>query len=377
MNRKLKYKAAQLVKSKTGWYVWFEVEDPDTGLMVQYVRKSGINLIANLDERHEAAYALIQAIDELLEKGITPLGIYSDTELSNKTLRESFDFIVSQKKKTVRKDSYRTYFSSAKTFYEFLKHANLIYIMPEDFTKAHAQAFYGWSLNHKKWSGKTFNGIRLNISMLFNELVSNEIIPKNPFHVLKKRPENTQKNLAYNREERKLLREYFTENNPLLGEFCQCLYYLGIRRKELLDVRLRDVSLEHMRFMIFTGSAKNRRQEGVYMSESMRAMILAKNLDQYPQDYFLFGKDLKICDKPWAPTRVSEMHREVIVKLKLNPDHTLYSWKHTGACEFYLNNGKDIIKLMKHLRHADVQTTMKYVRSLGLDYDKDIQLPAF
>jgi len=130
LNRKLKYKAAQLVKSKTGWYVWFEVEDPDTGLMVQYVRKSGINLIANLDERHEAAYALIQAIDELLEKGITPLGIYSDTELSNKTLRESFDFIVSQKKKTVRKDSYRTYFSSAKTFYEFLKHANLIYIMP-------------------------------------------------------------------------------------------------------------------------------------------------------------------------------------------------------------------------------------------------------
>lgn len=377
MPREPMYKRPQLVKNETGWYVWFEVEDVKTGKMKQFTRKAGINFIEDLEEREEAAYSLIDAINELLDNHITPFGRFMVNGLNNRTLFESMEYILADKKISLRPRSYVSYKDTVRLFKEFLVSQSLLHTYPETFTRQMAMNFGYWMNENKKYAGKTFNTHRLNTSMFFNALIASEIITKNPMHALPKRPENTQKNLAYSLEERKILREYFENTNPLLGQFCQFLYYLGIRPMELLQVQLRDIDLDAKRIIIYTGAAKNRRQEPVYMSASMLPMIESKNIKDFPGEYFLFGHSLKISERQWIRTRVTELHSAAIKELKLNSDHTLYSWKHSGAVEFYKANGKDPYKLMKHLRHTDITSTMKYIRSLALDYDENIKMPEF
>lgn len=135
---------------------------------------------------------------------------------------------------------------------------------------------------------------------------------------------------------------------------------------ELLQVRVRDVFSD--KIMIYTGAAKNRRQEPVYMSEGCKRLAQSMNLHLFNPDDFVFGYQLKTCDKMFSRNRVSVMHQKVLRALGMNKYHDLYSWKHSGAEAFYKAH-KDPLRLMKHLRHTDMKSTLKYIRSLGLDYE--------
>lgn len=371
------YKKAKLSKAKSGWFVWFEYVNPITGEFEQHTRKCGINRIKNLRERKVEAEELINAINELLQEGWSPHGYATETnEFHQKTLLECLRLVL-KLKGSLRPRSMDAYKDTVRVFEEWITVAGVKYFFPEMFKPIHALQFGDYMTVQKKYSGKTFNNHRENMCGFFNVIMDRVDIYKNPFRKIPKQPENSQKNLAFTKEERSKLRKYFIEHDPLLGQFCQSIYFLGIRPEELLQVQLRDVYIEDRKIMIYTGSAKNRRQEPVYMSEAMVEMITAKNIQDYPSDWYLFGHKLEISAKRWIRNRVSERHLFVRQKLSLHPDHTLYSWKHTGAIEFYMHNGKDPYKLMKHLRHTEIDTTMKYLRSLGMDYNASIQVPAF
>lgn len=372
-----RYKKAKLCKASSGWYAWFEYRNPVTGEWEAFTRRHGINRIKGTNEKKAEAVALVEALNRLLADGWNPYGYTTETsDLRDKTLLECIKYHL-KFRKSLRKRSYQNYADSVRVFEEWLIAAGMKFIFPQSFKAVQAIRFGEYMTAVKGYSGKSHNHHKSNMGWFFNRLVDDEIILKNPLTKIPNRPQDAEMNLAYTRSERELLKNYFTENNPLLGEFCQCLYFLGIRPEELLQVQLRDVFIDQRKIMIYTGAAKSRRQEPVYMSEAMVKMIEAKNIEVYPPDHFLFGHKLKIADKRWIRNRISEMHSEVRKNLGLNENHTLYSWKHTGAIEFYYNNGKDIYKLMKHLRHTDIKSTMKYIRTLGLDYNSEIQVPAF
>ena len=48
----------------------------------------------------------------------------------------------------------------------------------------------------------------------------------------------------------------------------------------------------------------------------------------------------------------------------------MYSWKHTGNVTSY-KNGIDIYSIMKQNGHTSIDTTMKYLKTLGLIIDTD------
>ena len=63
-------------------------------------------------------------------------------------------------------------------------------------------------------------------------------------------------------------------------------------------------------------------------------------------------------------------YRQVLNSLNFDDHFTLYSWKHTGNVTAY-KNGIDIYAIMKQNGHTSIDTTMKYLKTLGLIIDID------
>jgi hypothetical protein len=56
---------------------------------------------------------------------------------------------------------------------------------------------------------------------------------------------------------------------------------------------------------------------------------------------------------------------------RLEENNPIYSWKHTGFVDMY-QEIKEPYALMRQLRHYDLQTTMIYMKSLGLQSNQPV-----
>ena len=293
--------------------------------------------------------------------------------LQNRTIIECLDYFLEIRKPSVRIRSYQSYKDTARLLKEWLAYENISYILPHELTNNHAIMFSDYMIAIKKYSGRTHNGHKQHLGTIFNEFKRRELIKENPFINIHTLPENTKRHLAFTKKDKEKIYKYFELNNPRLGIFCKIQYYLAIRPLELLQIQIRDIFLdsEHPHVMIYSGHAKNRRQEPVYMSKACTSLFKSFNLKRYDSTYFLFGYKLEICDKEYCRNRVSEMHSFAIKDLGLNTYYDLYSHKHTGACAFY-EKTRDPYQLMVHLRHTDIISTMKYIRKLGMDFKNNV-----
>ncbi len=75
--------------------------------------------------------------------------------------------------------------------------------------------------------------------------------------------------------------------------------------------------------------------------------------------------------KPVSKNVMGYRYRQLVKKLKLSKEYTLYSWKHSGVVSAY-NAGVDIKTLQKQCRHQSLEQTDIYLKSLGLDENKAI-----
>lgn len=113
-------------------------------------------------------------------------------------------------------------------------------------------------------------------------------------------------------------------------------------------------------------NTKNKHQESVVIPNGLEKVINEMELHQYPADEFVFGRRLLTCSVQYKnPNWISTRHNDIVKKLKMDPEKGLYSWKHTGVCNYY-NVMKDPYAIMRQLRHRDLNTTMIYLKSMGL-----------
>lgn len=295
--------------------------------------------------------------------------------LYGKPIIACLDYFLEIRKPLVRPRSYDSYKDTVRLLKEWLVTDNSNPEYLNEINQNHAIRFSDYMVTVKKYSGRTHNGHKQHAATIFNEFKRRELIKTNPFLIIHKMPENTQRHVPFTDKEKKMLKIYMDRHNPRLSAFCQIQYYLAIRPLELLQVQVRDINIKEKYVMIWSGNAKNRRQEAVYFPVNCKALFESFKLWKYQPTDYLFGHKLNTNDKQYNRNRVSEMHSAVIKDLQLNSYHTLYSWKHTGACAFH-RKYKDLYKLMRHLRQNDINITMVYIRQLGIDF-KVNNMPKF
>lgn len=349
------------------WYVWFRFFDASTGTWKQLRYKKGINEIKNYKERLREATALKQAIKEELATGWNPLQPDQPTTIKIYSLASGIDFILKMKAATLRTKTRYAYKYIMDNFTEWLKLQQLENTGIKNFTSAQAQEYMDWLLMKKKYSGRTFNDHLIVLRTFFNCFVDRDWIQKNPFRPVKKKTQTVGRNLAFTDQEREHLGVYLYNNDRRMWYFTQLMFHCFIRRTELTTIRVKHIDLQNQTIIIPGDTAKNNTQESVVIPIDLVPVIKEMELHRYGPEDFVFGRRMETGPEQYKnPNWISSRHNEVVKALGIDPEKGLYSHKHSGVCAYYYATGKDIYSLMRQLRHREMNTTMIYMKSLGL-----------
>lgn len=350
---------------KKVWYAYFKYRN-DEGKMQLIKKKAGINRFHSLKERKREGELLTNEINNLLLDGWNPFKTVEEqqTDFSKLTLIEMMNEIKKTKESTLRKKSIQHYKHAIDIVTGFLKSTNTQFIYPTQFTPLMAQAYSDYLLTTKNYKGKSHNNQMTYMKGFFSQMIDREIVTKNPFKNIKNRPVDIGSNKAFTDKERETIKNYLERNKHPLFIFVQFLYYCGIRPNELMQLQVRHIDFEQKQIQIPAHISKNRKQSSVELPNTFYQLV-KKHYQKLNPELYLFARGLVPGTIPIHRNRATLAHKKVLDDLKITNDHTLYSWKHTGAIAA-IKSGMNPYSLMRQWRHHSLDQTMIYLKTLGL-----------
>lgn len=357
---------------KKSWFVAFRFTNPDTGERKQFQFRGDINRHKSKHDRTIEGNSLCDALNSMLKEGWNPFTDENEKEYERKTLYDLLDDMLQIKKSTLKIKSYRTYSDAKNMLQRWMAKKKMKIIMPLSFTPKHARQYADYLLSERNYQGKTFNSVIGFTKTFFNMLIAREIIEKNPFSKIEKMPHDIGKNHAFTKQEKDLLIGHLKKHDINLYYFVNFMYHGFIRRSEITQLQLFDIDFQNRSILLRSKISKNRKQESVSIPEGLWEIINQMNLSQYPEHYFIFGHGVKPGPVMYKkPDVITERHKVYLDELGFPPEKTLYSWKHTGVCDYW-EALKDPYAIMRQLRHHDLSITMVYLKSLGLTPNEKI-----
>lgn len=219
----------------------------------------------------------------------------------------------------------------------------------------------------RTWGATTINK-EIEFSMtIFNWFEAEEYMVKNPSRSrIAKLPTQKSKHRWYDKKTAVIVRDAIikAEKIPLLRA-CQFTYYLLIRSKtELRKLTIGDIDRELGRVRYSADLSKTNIENYRDYPPEFDTILAAMKLEQYPDNYFVFGKHGLPGTAPCSHNYFSKLFKPIKDALKLSDDYTIYGWKHTRIVHEMMK-GKDGYYISYICRHTTSQSTEDYKR----DYD--------
>lgn len=240
--------------------------------------------------------------------------------------------------------------------------------------------FMDWLVDEFNLSNTTRNNYRENVRSLFGVLVTRKVMKKNPARKVRRLKESKSRHTAYRDDDAKKVKKAMTAKDPQLFLFCSFIYYCFLRPKELRFLQVKHIEGDKIlvpSFIVHEGEkifvSKNRKNEYVIIPNGLKKLIEQHKIMEYPPDYFIFSILFKPAPKHVSYNYFNRRYRDVLDELGFEQDYTAYSWKHTGVIRLY-NEIKDIRKVQQQCRHSKIETTVEYLRDLGLFDNKEVEM---
>ena len=140
------------------------------------------------------------------------------------------------------------------------------------------------------------------------------------------------------------------------------LLYTGVRKGELLGLRLTDIDLEHFELTVRAETSKSKLRRIVPLSSKVIA-ALEDYLDQ--RRGLPLGSEFLFVGGTGKAPLTTEGLKHLVEQMKRisGVSFHLHQFRHTFAVNF-LNRGGDIAKLRQLLGHRDIRMTSAYLRCL-------------
>jgi integrase len=360
--KKNPYRLAKIVEIKDKRYIEFYIWSIEKNKLLRrrVYDKSKVNEIEVLK------------INSKLKKGNAYLLSDSEIEqkrkLKNKLNTLAVDALLDAYENStsrMRGKSTNSYKTAVTLFCKFLKE-NFQGIELRNLDAPIMEQFLNFYQKEKKWAAKTRNTYSQNISTLMNDLKKLGYIKENPFvGFATQKEKNSSSHRAYNARQRQIIKEKISIENPQLWLMCCFLFYTFVRPNEVRQLKISYIELENNKIFIPASISKNGCDGRVDMPVQLRQILIDNKIFDYPSDFYILGKDgkpSKDCHVRYAFSKKYKIFRD---NLGLDKEYTLYSWKHTGVSESY-KNGIDVLEISQQCRHADLNETRNYLRSLGV-----------
>ncbi|OAZ04714.1 tyrosine-type recombinase/integrase [Flavobacterium succinicans] len=359
------------------WYVYYSYRNPATDkLERQTPIYAGVNKFKNLKERKNAIKILAKAVENILENGFNP---YDEDyvpvdDAKNYSIADAVTFSLELKKNTLKENSFRDFRIRIKSFEKWLLSNGFENRYITAVNKKTIVTFLNSVLSTT--SAKNRNNTRAILSMFFQSLEDNDIIPDNfvkKINVLKSNPE---RNKTYSSEQEVDIFNYLKSNDELLLLFIQFISYNHLRPVEVVRLQIKDVNVKDRRIYV---RAKNKAVKVKIIPEILLSTL--PDLEKFNPESYLFtpngiGQD-------WATNETdkrdyfSKRFKKVKDSLGLGKDYGLYSFRHTFITKLYHEFVKNSTpfeaksKLMLITGHETMVALDKYLRDIDAVLPED------
>ncbi len=350
----LSYIPAQ-VSDKKICRVFYYAIDPATEKLKRVVVKC--NRLKSKSQNLALAKRMCEEINIRLRDGWNPF-----TEKLEAAGFVSLDFAIqrflTEKSRTLRKDSMRSYYSLTGTFSQWLKECDLLDKNCLYFSRRHAENFMRYISNRGNVSNKTFNNYLRHCKTLFNYFIDHDYIKENPFDKIHIKRESEKLRTTIPPEDLRRIKDYFQEKEPIFNYVIYlCNGYL-IRPKEILMLRIGYLDFQNAMLTIPASVSKNHDERIIALHDDM--MELLRIYQNLPADLYFFSTGYKPGKKLLSSREIGKTWSQMRIDLGMPKEYQFYSLKDTGVTDM-LESGVPA-KLVKELAgHHSLNMTEKYL----------------
>jgi integrase len=353
------------------WYIEFYVWNEATKKLERQ-RSSGtrLNHLKNPIERYALAKAEMASIDERLLAGMVidqkPKEKTDNQRISaDVNILEAVDLCTTAKIGQGRSDEtvkgYQRIRKYLEDYFPKAAKAPISKISTEDVVQ-----FFEKLQQERKLDGKTFNNYRSNLSSVFNYFIRIGKLQFNPVVSVERQTEKRGNlHVPYSTDQIAAIYQHCRAKGDLqFILFSKFLYYCLCRPDEVRNLLVSDINGKKVFFDPELN--KNKRGRWNTLFPSLMKEIEDQGIKSYPGHYFIFGPDGKPGPEPLGEGRFYKRNKKILEALGMNNQkHTLYAFKHSGACAFYVAKFT-VRQIMEIAGHTNESTTYKYLINLGL-----------
>jgi len=410
---------------KSEWFIFFRYYHAGKWHLRKY--REGINRIKNLKERKKEAEALREVRTDWLKKGWNPIidpefkarKIAQTNDVQQMCFCEAMDFAFEKKRPDLAKKSIQDYRNVLNIVKTKAIETGLSFVNVKQVTRLHILDLLAKLFEDRKMSNHRYNVFLGVVRSLFSTLEVWTICEYNPASKIQKK-EVAESNFyaTFTEEEKIRISEYLSKKHYQLFVFMQVVYHTGIRPKELLALRVGSVDLKRRVIIIVPDlkeeTSKTNFIRPVPIPNALFPFFKEMYLDQYPNEFFLFGSPFEpgkgnrgagSVKHPWGQRRghnhtcgimgamrpdyltpspynasrdtVGRLWKNLIKEPEtgLGIDKCLYAAKHTGADDKILA-GIDLDALRNLYGHRSKQMTERYAKQIKEVYNSSIRTQA-
>jgi len=361
---------AQLVKLHTTgkrWYVSYYTKAP-SGKQERRRSYGYVNTEKDEKKRMQLLIELQTRVYISLQNGqdFNEQQVQSEITIYKITTR-----MLSEKKDYLKETAYQSIKIKLNPWKEWILLSNMAVKHPTQITKVDVLNYRNWLLQ-KNISNRTINNYVDEVSALFNHIMRTyELINRNPCININRLPSRSESHVAYTEAEAVKISEYLMTKDPTLLFFIRLISYSFLRTKEARTLQIKHIDFINLRIMLTAQNNKVNKRVWKMIPTIFKEDFIDRNLQEYPNDYFLFGKNGKPGPINVGATFFTKRFKKVKKHFGLSAKHTLYGFRHTSV-SMLLRSGKtwdDVMKLTGHTQYSSFQ---KYARSVGEDAPKDL-----
>jgi integrase len=208
---------------------------------------------------------------------------------------------------------------------------------------------------------------RRTLSAVFNKIVQRGIMKSNPVKGTSCKRVEAVHNQAFTENQLEVclaaVREA-SENLYLCVLFVYCMLLRPHREVRLLT---RGNFNEDLTILTLSGDEnKSKRIRSIPVPDNIRTILLANGAIALPEQFNIFTNELKPLNECYFSTCWARVKVKLVRHGVITPNHTLYSFRHSAVCSVFKRD-KDLHLIQRLCSHKSMMTSLKYLRSLGLE----------
>lgn len=357
------YEPARLMEWPTGWQIEYRIINPDSGRM-EKKRLRFEKIRKRLGETKARKFAKIycNAINEKLESGWNPY-LEGKNAKSFHQLTDVLDTYLKEKELDLKngsfsKDSMRSYRSYIKIFTEWIQSTANGNIYVGGFTTDMALGYLDHLYVKKQLSPKSWNNYLTFSRALWNWLIEKNYCSENVFIKIKPKKEMQKERTIIPEESNKAIIQYFKQHDPAMVLVCGLIYNSFMRPAEICRTQMSDIKLIKNGIYLQGNKTKNKKSRWCLLPPHLINMIIDMGIGNYPDDYYLFSKDLKPGKTPIDTRNLDKYWEKMRKAIGIPMCMKLYSYRDTGITDLKKAGYANIFisSITGHLNSDEIET---------------------